>query len=99
MIEWMKGLELNDIVEWLSILGLGFTVVFSVGKLAAWQKEIKTDLTEVGEKVDRNLNPDDPSNEIIRRADCTLQYNQFKEYMTILEDNIKKTIQIELSKN
>ncbi|MBL0732241.1 MAG: hypothetical protein JJW03_05240 [Desulfosarcina sp.] len=109
MIEWFKDVKLDDVAEWFSILSIGFVAVFTLGKLTTMQKEIEKDLQDVSDKVDRNLNPDDPTNEIIRRADCTLQNEQFKNLLLTQNeqferllaahrDNMELLIRVELEK-
>ncbi len=109
MIEWIRDVKLDDVAEWFSILSIGFISVFTLGKFTAMQNEIEKDLQDVSDKVDRNLNPDDPTNEIIRRADCMLQneqfkellgtqHEQFKELLAAHRDNMELLIQAELGK-
>ena len=90
----MNDLDWSRIAEWLSILGLGFMVVFRLGKFSKDQENEKEKLKEEIVRINRLILPDDPDNDIIRQHDL----NQFEKLLKAYEERLKLLIQFEIGK-
>ncbi|MBL0717068.1 MAG: hypothetical protein JJV89_03360 [Desulfosarcina sp.] len=101
MIAWLKDISISintDIVEWFTILGVGFVTLFRVGKFSTKIDRDQKDIKTLFYLANKSLLPDDPNNKIIRQSDCTLQNNQLEKLLLAHEDRLKMFIELKTKK-
>jgi len=84
--------EWDKIVEWCAIFITGLGVVFATGRNKQFQIENRKQIDE----LKKSVSPEDPENEIIRRADLDRQCKQMEKLLVVMEKNLIQTIRIEL---
>ena len=94
MLTWAQDLDWSKIAEWLSILGVGFMVMFRLGKFSKTQERDHKECRKDIRRHEKLLMPDDPGNDIIRQHDL----NQFEKLFLAHEERLRTFIALGIEK-